>query len=179
MRQVKVAKIKDEAVSQNDVCGHLNGLIKHLILYNVTSDCVLTIPSSSSPTPTPTTSTSTSVQTSGELSLSLSGNAYRNFIESISSPYSKIAYIRILKAYMRFHNYTDVDSMVHGPGKNTKQIESEIISYLLKKRQPPSSLTRSTLNTIKSCLVTFLVVCMIALMQIITTMMIVVVSIVP
>ena len=88
------------------------------------------------------------------LSLSLSSsNAYRNFIDSIRSEFSKRLYTRILKAYMRHYNYTDVDSLIHD--KDVKQIESEIISYLVKKRQPPYSLVYSSLNSIKGCLVTF------------------------
>jgi hypothetical protein len=54
---------------------------------------------------------------------------------------------------MRHYNYTDCDALVQG--KDVKQIESEIVSYLVKKRQPPFSLVYSTLNTIKACLVTF------------------------
>src|SRR5919109_4307416 len=92
-----------------------------------------------------------------EKEVSLSGNAYRNFIESIRSPFSRIVYSGILKAYMKANHYDSVNALVAAGSstKTVKQIESEIISYIIKRRQAPSSLSYDTLNTIKACLVTF------------------------
>jgi hypothetical protein len=88
--------------------------------------------------------------------LLLSGDTYRKFIGSIPSKFTRGRYTRILRSYMHYYKcYPNSDLLVDGKRKDAKQIESEIISYLVKKRQPPSSLVYGTLNTIKSCLVTF------------------------
>jgi integrase len=65
---------------------------------------------------------------SGSLVVNLSGEAYRNFIHSISSPYSRSMYIHIIKNYMAYRMVSDIDDLLN---KDPKLLQSHIIDYLI------------------------------------------------
>ena len=75
--------------------------------------------------------------------LLLSGQSYRNFIETLHSPYTRISYRNSLQLYLRHRNINgSCEELLQG---EPKLIESQIIDYVIHLREE-LNLSSSTIN---------------------------------
>jgi hypothetical protein len=65
--------------------------------------------------------------------LILQGTSYKNFINAIKSPATKIGYINSLKRYMNHLQLKEVDDLLLQ--QNPRMIESQIIDYIMVLRE--------------------------------------------
>lgn len=61
----------------------------------------------------------------------LSGASYRNFIETIHSPFSRVNYKNSLSLYMQFRKVDNGDSLVT---EDPKLIQDSLINYIIYLR---------------------------------------------
>src|SRR5215204_5275006 len=73
----------------------------------------------------------------------LSGNPYRNFVESIISPYTRSAYKNTLKNYMIFRKINDCSLLLKG---DPQLIQSWLIDYAIYLREEKGLISKS-INT--------------------------------
>jgi hypothetical protein len=83
--------------------------------------------------------------------LLLQGISYRNFIDAIHSPQTKIGYNNALKRYMNHFKMTDVDNLLLN--SNSKAIEAQIIDYIMSLRQ--DGISYSTIRFLIAPIFTF------------------------
>jgi site-specific recombinase XerD len=83
--------------------------------------------------------------------LILQGISYRNFIDAIHSPQTKIGYNNALKRYMNHLKMTDVDNLLLN--SNSKAIEAQIIDYIMSLRQ--DGISYSTIRFLIAPIFTF------------------------
>src|SRR5688572_4165482 len=83
--------------------------------------------------------------------LLLQGTSYRNFIDAIHSPQTKIGYNNALKRYMNHLKMTDVDNLLLN--SSSKAIESQIIDYIMSLRQ--DGISYSTIRFLIAPIFTF------------------------
>jgi hypothetical protein len=62
----------------------------------------------------------------------LGGNSYRNFIEAIHSPATRIVYKDALKHYMSWRKVQGCDQLLEG---DIRLIQSQLIDYVIYLRQ--------------------------------------------
>jgi integrase len=82
----------------------------------------------------------------------LSGQSYTNFVNALRSPITRIVYDNVLKRFMKFCNVNHPDLMLQ---KDPRMIQAMIIDWITSLRDPPRSLSYSTLNIHRSAIVTF------------------------
>ncbi|MPZ07678.1 MAG: hypothetical protein GEU26_14890, partial [Nitrososphaeraceae archaeon] len=73
----------------------------------------------------------------------LKGQAYRNFIETVHSPFSRITYRNSLQLYMQFRQVQDCDQLL---AEDPKIIQSQLIDYVISLREE-NKLNATTINT--------------------------------
>jgi integrase len=75
--------------------------------------------------------------------LLLSGQSYRNFIETVHSPYTRISYRNSLQLYLRHRNVSgSCEELLQG---DPRLIQSQIIDYVIHPREE-LNLSSSTIN---------------------------------
>ena len=65
----------------------------------------------------------------------LTGEAYRNYVKSLRSAYTRYMYIVVIKSYMTYCKVSDINDLLNYGNNNPKLIQSIIIDYLLEKRK--------------------------------------------
>jgi hypothetical protein len=66
----------------------------------------------------------------------LIGQSYRNLIETVHSPYTRLVYTNSLQVYMRFKNVVDCSQLLQGdPRLIQAQIIEYIISFIFEKKE--------------------------------------------
>jgi len=77
--------------------------------------------------------------------LILEGEAYSNFAKSLRSPHTMKTYVSMLRAFMKYKNFTTTSQLLEG---EPKLIQSTIIGYILHLKEEkilsPQSLGIST-----------------------------------
>jgi site-specific recombinase XerD len=62
----------------------------------------------------------------------LAGQPYRNFIETVHSPYTRMVYRNSLQLYMRFRKVNDCSQLIQG---DPRLIQSQLIEYIIYLRE--------------------------------------------
>lgn len=62
----------------------------------------------------------------------LAGQAYRNFIETVHSPFSRVSYKNSLQLYMQFRKIQDCNQLVE---EDPKIIQTKLIDYVISLRE--------------------------------------------
>ena len=75
--------------------------------------------------------------------LLLTGQAYRNFIETVHSQFSRITYRNSLELYMRFRGAEDCNQLLE---EDPKTIQSQLIDYVISLREE-NKLNATTIRT--------------------------------
>ena len=65
----------------------------------------------------------------------LTGEAYRNFIKSLRSAYTRHMYIVVIKSYMAYCKVSDINNLLKYENNNPKIIQSNIIDYLIELKE--------------------------------------------
>ena len=73
--------------------------------------------------------------------LLLTGQSYRNFIQTVHSPFTRIAYKNSLSLYIRYLNISDCDMLTH---QDPKVIQSQLIEYVIYMKEE-LKLSRNTI----------------------------------
>jgi integrase len=84
--------------------------------------------------------------------LTLSGQSYNNFVNALRSPATKTGYDNSLRRFMRFCRVDHPDLLLQ---KDPRLIQATIIEWIITMRNPPHSLSHSSLNIHKSAILTF------------------------
>ena len=71
----------------------------------------------------------------------LTGQSYRNFIQAVHSPFTRIAYKNSLSLYLRYLNIGDCDRLLE---QNPKVIQSQLIEYVIYMKEE-LKLSRNTI----------------------------------
>jgi integrase len=65
----------------------------------------------------------------------LTGEAYRNYIKSLRSAYTRHMYIVVIKSYMAYCKVSDINDLLNYGNNNPKLIQSNIIDYLIELKE--------------------------------------------
>ena len=79
----------------------------------------------------------------GQDQILLTGQSYRNFIEAIHSPFSRIVYANYLKLYMQYRKIDDCEQLLRG---DLRLIQAQLIDYTIHLREE-LKLSASTINS--------------------------------
>jgi integrase len=80
---------------------------------------------------------------SGQSAIQLSGQPYRNFIETVHSPFSRAVYSNSLKLYMQYMKVEDCDQLLQG---DPRLIQSQLVDYIIYLREE-KKVVANTINT--------------------------------
>jgi site-specific recombinase XerD len=79
----------------------------------------------------------------------LTGQTYRNFIETVHSPFSRISYKNSLELYMQFRKIKDCNRLIE---EDPKIIQSQLIDYVISLREkckPNAATIKSRIAAVK------------------------------
>jgi len=62
----------------------------------------------------------------------LAGQAYRNFIETVHSPFSRVSYKNSLELYMQFRKMQDCNQLIE---EDPQMIQFKLIDYVISLRE--------------------------------------------
>jgi hypothetical protein len=79
----------------------------------------------------------------GQDQILLTGQSYRNFIEAVHSPFSRIIYANYLKLYMQYRKIDDCEQLLRG---DLRLIQAQLIDYTIHLREE-LKLSASTINS--------------------------------
>jgi hypothetical protein len=79
----------------------------------------------------------------GQDQILLTGQSYRNFIEAVHSPFSRIIYANYLKLYMQYRKIDDCEQLLRG---DLRLIQTQLIDYTIHLREE-LKLSASTINS--------------------------------
>ncbi len=79
----------------------------------------------------------------GQDQILLTGQSYRNFIEAVHLPFSRIIYANYLKLYMQYRKIDDCEQLLRG---DLRLIQAQLIDYTIHLREE-LKLSASTINS--------------------------------
>ena len=83
------------------------------------------------------------------MSQTLAGQPYRNFIETVHSPYTRMVYRNSLQLYMRFRRLNDYSQPIQGDPRLIQSQLIENIIYLRENRKLGSNSINTNMAAVK------------------------------
>jgi hypothetical protein len=75
----------------------------------------------------------------------IQGNTYKNFVNAIKSPATRVGYENSLRRYLNHLRLTKLDDLlIHA--SNPRYIESQVIDYIMSLRERWSSILHHTIS---------------------------------